>query len=69
MRYLLIIFSFMLSLGISHAQKNNPNFDSTLAKKYGADDYGMKTYTMVVLKQGQTKQLIKLSLIAVLRYT
>ncbi|MFL5810254.1 MAG: YciI family protein [Flavisolibacter sp.] len=30
----------------------NKNYDSVLAKKLGADDYGMKQYVMVFLKQG-----------------
>jgi uncharacterized protein YciI len=30
----------------------NPNYDSELAKKLGADDYGMKSYILVLLKTG-----------------
>ncbi|GIK21360.1 MAG: hypothetical protein BroJett005_07740 [Ignavibacteriota bacterium] len=30
----------------------NPNFDKTLADKLGADDYGMKSYFLVILKSG-----------------
>lgn len=30
----------------------NPNYDSELAKKTGADDYGMKSYIFVILKTG-----------------
>lgn len=37
---------------LSNAQKPNPNYDSTLAKKYGGDDYGMKMYVLVILKTG-----------------
>ncbi len=37
------------------AQKANLDYDSTLAKKYGADDYGMKWYTLVLLKTGPVK--------------
>jgi len=33
-------------------QKVNPNYDSTLAKKYGADERGMKNYVLVILKTG-----------------
>lgn len=35
----------------------NPNYDPILAKKLGADDYGMKGYILVILKTGtnQTK--------------
>lgn len=34
------------------AQTTNPQYDSVLAKKLGADDYGMKTFTLVLLKTG-----------------
>ncbi len=36
-------------------QNTNPNYDSTLAKKYGADEYGMKGYILVILKTGTNK--------------
>lgn len=50
-----ILFAFSLVLIFSMtsiAQKINPGYDSTLAKKFGADDYGMKTYILVILKTG-----------------
>jgi uncharacterized protein YciI len=34
-------------------QDINPSYDSTLAKKLGADDYGMKSYVLVILKTGK----------------
>jgi len=34
------------------AVQANPNYDSLLAKKLGADDYGMKSYVLVILKTG-----------------
>lgn len=37
------------------AQGNNPKYDSTLAKSLGADDYGMKSYILVILKTGDNK--------------
>jgi uncharacterized protein YciI len=37
------------------AQKTNPEYDSTLAVKLGADDYGMKSYTLVILKAGENQ--------------
>jgi uncharacterized protein YciI len=37
----------------SKAQNTNV-YDSTLAKKLGADDYGMKKYVMAFLKTGKT---------------
>ena len=45
---LAIVFWVTSSLG----QKTNPNYDSTLAAKLGADDYGMKKYVFVILKTG-----------------
>ncbi|MGB4845250.1 MAG: YciI family protein [Ferruginibacter sp.] len=48
-----ICFLLLLVSGFStYAQKANPNYDSTLAKKYGGDDYGMKMYVFVILKTG-----------------
>ena len=37
------------------AQDVNPNFDKKLADSLGADQYGMKMYTMVILKTGPVK--------------
>jgi len=34
---------------------SNPNYDSILAQKLGADDYGMKSYIFVILKTGSNK--------------
>ncbi len=31
---------------------SNPNYDKALAEKLGADDYGMKSYFLVILKTG-----------------
>lgn len=31
---------------------SNPNFDPVLAQKLGGDDYGMKSYVLVILKTG-----------------
>lgn len=33
-------------------KKPNPQYDAELAKKVGADDYGMKMYVLVILKTG-----------------
>lgn len=51
----------------SKAQKTNPQYDSTLAKSLGADDYGMKYYILVILKTGKaniTDKKLKDSLFA-----
>ena len=50
---LLFIFNSIFS------QKINPDYDSELAKKYGADDYGMKTYVFVTLKTGSNNSTNK----------
>ncbi len=46
---LLILFVNTLLI---NAQTINPSYDSTLAKSFGADDYGMKKYIFVILKTG-----------------
>lgn len=46
---LLLICSF--SFGLLQAQEK-ATYDETLAKKLGADDYGMKMYVLVILKTG-----------------
>lgn len=50
-------FSYILEKQLSKKLTNdtmnaNPNYDSRLAEKLGADDYGMKKYVLVVLKTG-----------------
>ena len=37
------------------AQKDNPAYDKALADSLGGDDYGMKQYTLVILKTGPNK--------------
>lgn len=49
MKYL--IFLLLVSLNIN-SQTTNPKYDEALAKKVGADDFGMKHYIFVVLKSG-----------------
>ena len=52
MKQLLLLLVF-LSVTLSiQAQKANPKYDADLAKKVGADDYGMKSYIFVILKTG-----------------
>lgn len=48
------IFLAVLFLTIKANAQNNM-YDSVLAKKMGADDYGMKGYILVLLKTGQNK--------------
>lgn len=47
--------AFLLLLSVSFfaaAQDPSHEYDSTLAKQLGADDYGMKSYVLVILKTG-----------------
>jgi uncharacterized protein len=44
---MLLLFSYF-----SFGQTVNQDYDSTLAQKLGADDYGMKSYVFVILKTG-----------------
>lgn len=37
----------------------NPNFDAALAKKLGADKYGMKAFVLVILKTGSSENMSK----------
>lgn len=41
------------------AQVSNAKYDSTLAARLGADDYGMKNYVLVMLKTGSNKTASK----------
>ena len=52
MKYLFLIFSFFVFVQLTSAQTVNPDYDSTLAKRLGADDYGMKSYVFTILKTG-----------------
>jgi len=45
-----IVVIFFVSF--SHAQISETKYDSALAKKLNADDYGMKNYVFVILKSG-----------------
>lgn len=61
-------FSYkMLRQNASEEEKDstvsNPDYDKALAEKLGADDYGMKSYILVILKTG-THQITDKSLIS-----
>lgn len=51
-RYILMLSLSVLSIQFVHAQTVNPNYDAKLAAKFGADDYGMKPFILVILKSG-----------------
>lgn len=58
--YYAILIIICASFGnITFAQSTNAAYDSTLAKKLNADDYGMKKYVMVFLKTGSVSDLGK----------
>lgn len=50
-----ILFTFITVIFFAvpvTGQNISPNYDSVLAKKLGADDYGMKWYVLAILKTG-----------------
>lgn len=62
MRFTFIALIFSMAIAISCKSRTNFQtkareqvFDSTLAAKLGADEYGMKTYVMAILKTGPVK--------------
>lgn len=58
--YTTLLFFASLSIpNLAYAQSNKAAYDSTLAKKLGADEYGMKKYVMVLLKTGTATGLPK----------
>ena len=52
MKTIMIIVSFFICVQQAFSQQTNPDYDSTLAKELGADDYGMKSYIFCILKTG-----------------
>lgn len=50
MKLILPIFLFLACTAA--AQTPNPNYDAALAEKLGADEYGLKSYVLVILKTG-----------------
>lgn len=52
MRILFTIICLALVPFSMTAQTTNPNYDAELAKKLGADEYGMKAFVFVILKSG-----------------
>jgi uncharacterized protein YciI len=55
-KHLLRIFVLLsLSSNQLNAQSDNPKYQKHLADSLGADDYGMKMYTLVMLKTGSAQ--------------
>jgi uncharacterized protein YciI len=55
MRTFLFLSFLFYTATVTIGQNTNPNYDDALAKKLGADDYGMKKYVLVILKTGENK--------------
>lgn len=55
MRSLLTIIAVLVFALPCLGQSDNPQYDSTLARRLGADDYGLKQYTLVILKTGSAQ--------------
>ncbi|CAN5405752.1 hypothetical protein BH23BAC1_BH23BAC1_29600 [soil metagenome] len=53
MKNLFTLFLMFATSLCSLGQVTNSKYDSLLAKKLGADDYGMKSYLLVILKTGE----------------
>lgn len=57
--FLAIVAVTLLLVGFARGQTSleaaKPKFDAELARTLGADDYGMKSYVLVVLKTGPNK--------------
>jgi len=52
----ILTFTFIISIAtLTFGQTTNPQLDTTLAEKLGADVYGMKMYVFVILKTGDNK--------------
>lgn len=52
----LISICLLIFFGIiSYAQTTNSKYDPELAESLGADQYGMKSYVLVILKTGETQ--------------
>lgn len=49
----ILFFSLVFPILIN-AQEDNPVYDSILAKELGADEYGMKSYFLVMLSTGDS---------------
>ena len=61
MKKIITLTYFVLSSITLFAQADNPVYDKALADSLGSDDYGMKSYVLVILKTGTntTEQKVK----------
>jgi len=58
LRIITLIYIIFSSLNCI-AQDSTSVYDKEMAERYGADDYGMKTYVMAFLKKGPNRDLPK----------
>ena len=64
------ITTLMFFIGLSAmAQIKNPKYDKAYADSLGADEYGMKSYVLVILKTGTAKINEKKTLDSLLKGT
>jgi uncharacterized protein YciI len=57
MRTSIVLLLLLISCKYAVSQNVNPNYDPVLAEKFGGDDYGMKSYVLVILKTGSNTSL------------
>ena len=55
MKYRLFLFLLISVCLSASSQTENIKYDKLLADSLGGDDYGMKTYILVILKTGPNK--------------
>lgn len=60
MKKLFLLVLLIVLYGNTEAQNSTSSYDSILAKSLGADDYGMKSYMLAILKTGDYKAKDKL---------
>lgn len=56
MKTIFLFILSMVSMQYLVAQPTNPLYNTQLADSLGADEYGMKTYIMAILKTGPSKE-------------
>lgn len=59
MKTTLTFILILISLNATYSQTTNPNYNDSIAKTLGADEYGMKQYVLVILKTGENKTATK----------
>ena len=54
-KFILIVWLFAATFSLAQKTTEQPKYNQELATKLGADKYGMKAYTIVMLTTGPTK--------------